>query len=197
VVNWAGVREFPSTYSISKGLLRPSEKARFIGSAPGCYFVEFQNSPKRYASKGWTELVAEGPPEGVSLPSAAPAANSTEGNLLISCSGDLKADVLVVGHPGKTTSSRDVFLDAVGAKTFIVSSGPTKYGSVTLPDPVSITPETALRWQSACGGAQPSEHGSHLLCPGEFRDTEVTDVHETTVVRSLSVGPPSWCRGFE
>jgi hypothetical protein len=36
------------------------------------------------------------------------------------------------------TSSRDKLLDAIGAKTFIVSSGPTKYATVTLPDQVVI-----------------------------------------------------------
>jgi hypothetical protein len=42
--------------------------------------------------------------------------------------------VLVVGHHGSRTSSRSAFLDAIGASVFIVSSGPTKYSSVTLPD---------------------------------------------------------------
>jgi hypothetical protein len=37
------------------------------------------------------------------------------------------------------TSSRKSFLDAVGAKVFLVSGGPTKYGSVTLPDQVIVS----------------------------------------------------------
>ena len=45
----------------------------------------------------------------------------------------------MVGHHGSETSSRQAFLNAVGASTFIVSSGPTKYGSVTLPDAVVIS----------------------------------------------------------
>jgi hypothetical protein len=46
---------------------------------------------------------------------------------------------MVVGHHGSRTSSRQAFLNAVGATTFIVSSGPTKYGTVTLPDQDVIT----------------------------------------------------------
>jgi beta-lactamase superfamily II metal-dependent hydrolase len=44
-----------------------------------------------------------------------------------------------VGHHGSKTSSRTSFLDAVGATTFIVSSGPIKYGSVTLLEAEIIT----------------------------------------------------------
>jgi beta-lactamase superfamily II metal-dependent hydrolase len=73
------------------------------------------------------------------LPSALPDPNSIEGKLLACCAADLKADVLVVGHHGSKTSSRTKLLDAVGAKVFIVSAGPTKYGSVVLPDKEIIT----------------------------------------------------------
>jgi competence protein ComEC len=51
----------------------------------------------------------------------------------------LKSDVLVVGHHGSRTSSRIAFLDAVGAQHFIISSGPTKYGTVVLPDEDVLT----------------------------------------------------------
>jgi competence protein ComEC len=67
-------------------------------------------------------------------PDTPPKKKSIEGVLLSCCVDDLKADVLVVGHHGSMTSSRALFLDAVGAKHFIISSGPTKYGSVVLPD---------------------------------------------------------------
>jgi beta-lactamase superfamily II metal-dependent hydrolase len=67
-------------------------------------------------------------------PSKIPAAPSIEGKLLACCVDELKADVLVVGHHGSKTSSRAKFLNAVGAKYFVVSSGPTKYATVTLPD---------------------------------------------------------------
>ena len=36
------------------------------------------------------------------------------------------------------TSSRTAFLDAIGANHYIVSAGPTRYGSVTLPDAVVV-----------------------------------------------------------
>ncbi len=67
-------------------------------------------------------------------PATPPTATSIEGKLLECCSAALKSDVLVVGHHGSRTSSRVAFLDAVGAQHFIISSGPTKYGSVVLPD---------------------------------------------------------------
>src|SRR5205823_4507262 len=59
---------------------------------------------------------------------------------------DLGARVMVVGHHGSKTSSRRAFLDAVGASVFIVSSGPMKYGSVTLPDQ-EVTNELGSRGQ--------------------------------------------------
>ena len=68
------------------------------------------------------------------LPSQPPAAGSIEAGLLACCTSDIKADVLVVGHHGSKTSSRDVFLDAVGARIFAISSGPHPYRSVHLPD---------------------------------------------------------------
>jgi len=85
---------------------------------------------------GQTRLLLPGDAEGGrrSSPQTAPSAHSVEGNLLGCCSGALSANILIVGHHGSKSSSRTAFLDAVGASTFIVSSGPTKYGSVTLPD---------------------------------------------------------------
>lgn len=72
-----------------------------------------------------------------------PSPNSTEGILLNCCAGELKADVLVVGNHGSLSASRSAFLDAVGADTFIISSGPTKYDSVVLPDDEIITELTS------------------------------------------------------
>ncbi|MEP7310627.1 MAG: MBL fold metallo-hydrolase [Acidobacteriota bacterium] len=72
-------------------------------------------------------------------PASMPTIASIEGALLACCAADLAAQVLVVGHHGSETSSRQAFLNAIGAATFIVSSGPTKYGSVTLPDAVVIS----------------------------------------------------------
>jgi competence protein ComEC len=71
-------------------------------------------------------------------PSVQPTRTSIEGTLLACCPSDLAADVMVVGHHGSKTSSRKALLDAVNASVFIVSAGPTKYGSVVLPDAVII-----------------------------------------------------------
>jgi beta-lactamase superfamily II metal-dependent hydrolase len=50
------------------------------------------------------------------------------------CASNLHADILVAGHHGSKTSSRTALLDKAGAYMFLVSAGPTKYASVTLPD---------------------------------------------------------------
>jgi len=67
-------------------------------------------------------------------PSTPPTASSVERQLLNCCAAGLRSDILVAGHHGSKTSSRVEFLDAVGATNFIVSAGPTKYATVTLPD---------------------------------------------------------------
>lgn len=69
----------------------------------------------------------------------APANNSIEGVLLACCSTQLRSDILIAGHHGSRTSSRKGFLDAVQASTYIISSGPKKYGSVTLPDQIVVS----------------------------------------------------------
>lgn len=73
------------------------------------------------------------------VPTTAPSNQSVEAKLLACCRADLHADVLVVGHHGSLTSSRRAFLDAVGASTFIISSGPHPYSSVVLPDPQVVS----------------------------------------------------------
>lgn len=67
-------------------------------------------------------------------PSEPPLATSIEGVLVECCSAELKSDVLVVGHHGSLTSSRNAFLDAVGASIYAISSGPYPYRRVRLPD---------------------------------------------------------------
>lgn len=67
-------------------------------------------------------------------PTDPPRPSSPEGALIACCAAALRADILVAGHHGSKTSSRTAFLDAIGASHFIVSAGPTKYASVTLPD---------------------------------------------------------------
>jgi competence protein ComEC len=69
-----------------------------------------------------------------SPPSVPPLPDSVEGKLITCCSSDLKSHVFVVAHHGSMTSNRAAYLDAVGATEFVISSGPTKYQKVTLPD---------------------------------------------------------------
>jgi hypothetical protein len=90
---------------------------------------------------GTTSVLLMGDAEdgGRADPSVAPTISSVEGSLLACCAAELAAEVLVVGHHGSETSSRDAFLNAVGASIFIVSAGPMKYGTVTLPDQVIVT----------------------------------------------------------
>lgn len=89
---------------------------------------------------GATRILLMGDAEagGRKHPSTAPAPQSIEGALLACCAADLAANILVVGHHGSMTSSRTAFLNAVAATTFVVSSGPMLYGSVTLPDTTVI-----------------------------------------------------------
>lgn len=68
-------------------------------------------------------------------PTVPPRADFAEGFLVDCCSADLRSDMLVAGHHGSMSSNRVKFLDAVGAHVFVISSGPKRYGSVTLPDP--------------------------------------------------------------
>jgi beta-lactamase superfamily II metal-dependent hydrolase len=67
-------------------------------------------------------------------PTDPPNPKSPEGELIACCAGELRADILVAGHHGSKTSSRTAFLDAIGASHYIVSAGPTRYATVTLPD---------------------------------------------------------------
>lgn len=71
-------------------------------------------------------------------PSEPAAVGSVEKQALDCCRALLASDVLVAGHHGSKTSSRREFLDAIKATTYVISAGPTKYGSVTLPDDVVV-----------------------------------------------------------
>lgn len=68
-----------------------------------------------------------------SPPTVPPTQDSVEGKLLICCTPGLRSDVLVAAHHGSKTSSRNTFLDAVGASEFVISSGPKKYSGTQLP----------------------------------------------------------------
>ncbi len=79
-------------------------------------------------------LMGDGEAGGRHPPSFLPAPSSAEGEVISCCAADLRADVLVVGHHGSKTSSRTALLDKTQAYVFLVSAGPTRYASVTLPD---------------------------------------------------------------
>lgn len=89
-------------------------------------------------------LMGDAEAGGRKAPATTPAANSIEGKLLACCVADVKADVLIVGHHGSKTSSRAAFLSKVGARLFVISAGPTKYASVTLPDQEIVDEVEAL-----------------------------------------------------
>ena len=128
------------------------KESTMLGAAPvtlgsGAHMTALWRDPKKYADPngnsvvvrldlGTRRILLAGDAEGGErkLPSELPAPSSIEAGLLACCSSDVKADVLVVGHHGSLTSSRDTFLDAVGARIFAISSGPHPYKSVRLPD---------------------------------------------------------------
>jgi len=71
---------------------------------------------------------------GRQVPTKPVANGSVENQVLDCCAALMASDVLVAGHHGSKTSSRTAFLEGIGAKTYVISAGPTKYGSVILPD---------------------------------------------------------------
>jgi competence protein ComEC len=83
-------------------------------------------------------LPGDGEAGGRKAPTEAPKPNSTEGQLLACCAMHLRSDILIAGHHGSMTSSRAVFLDAVGASNYVVSVGPKAYSGTVLPDDVVI-----------------------------------------------------------
>jgi competence protein ComEC len=60
--------------------------------------------------------------------------DGVEAYLLEHHAAALRANVLQVGHHGSKTSSRRAFLEAVRPDLALVSSGPKRYGKITLPD---------------------------------------------------------------
>ncbi|HEX8261464.1 MAG TPA: MBL fold metallo-hydrolase [Allosphingosinicella sp.] len=79
-------------------------------------------------------LPGDGEAGGRKKPSDLPKANSAEAKLLACCALQLRSDILVASHHGSMTSSRNAFLDAVGASQYVVSVGPKAYSGTVLPD---------------------------------------------------------------
>ena len=72
-------------------------------------------------------------------PAEPPDNSSVERALIDCCAEQLSADILFVGHHGSITSSREGFIEAVEARDFVISSGPTRYRTVVLPDSEVVT----------------------------------------------------------
>ncbi|MCC6649317.1 MAG: MBL fold metallo-hydrolase [Polyangiaceae bacterium] len=79
-------------------------------------------------------LMGDAEAGGRESPSARPARSSVEGYVLARHRALIDADVLVAGHHGSKTSSRRAFVEAVSPRISVISSGPARYGRVTLPD---------------------------------------------------------------
>jgi hypothetical protein len=97
--------------------------------------------------------------------------------LVTCCASELAAQVMIAGHHGSRTSSRRTSLDAVGASVFVVSSGPTKYGSVVLPD-ADIVSELQSRGQ--CFARIPMTRRAQSIHQELVRITTGTPVAATT-----------------
>lgn len=130
----------PDGAPIARGLTVPlgaSASMTFLTADAGNYPDANENSLVVRLDLGSDRLLFMGDAEAGpdrELPSAAPRPDFAEGQLLACCLAQIRADLLVAGHHGSMSSSRSAFVDAVGAKDFIISSGPKRYGSVTLPD---------------------------------------------------------------
>lgn len=126
--------------SITRGLTVPlgaGASMTFLTADAGDYPDPNENSLVVRLDLGSERLLFMGDAEAGpdrELPSAAPRPDFAEGQLLACCLAQLHADLLVAGHHGSMSSSRSAFVDAVGARIFVISSGPKRYGSVTLPD---------------------------------------------------------------
>jgi beta-lactamase superfamily II metal-dependent hydrolase len=162
-----GVSEFTFTAANCYGRALPSESIAILhghrinehpvplGRGAAMTFLhadgEFHTSPNENSvvvrvDMGPSRVLFMGDAEtgGRRHPTTPPHPASIEGILLDCCRSDLRADVLIVGHHGSMTSSRAAFLDAVGASTFVISAGPTRYGAVVLPDS-AVVAELASR----------------------------------------------------
>jgi competence protein ComEC len=130
----------PDGTTITRGLKVPlgaGASMTFLTADAGDYPDPNENSLVVRLDLGSERLLFMGDAEAApdrEPPSVPPRPTFAEGELLACCIADIRADLLVAGHHGSMSSSRAVFVDAVGAKTFVISSGPKRYGSVTLPD---------------------------------------------------------------
>jgi competence protein ComEC len=94
-----------------------------------------QNSVVITVELGGTRVLLVGDAESGDRKDPREAAGDVEQFLLDHHATAVRADILQVGHHGSKTSSRHAFLAAVNPHLALVSSGPRRYGKVTLPDP--------------------------------------------------------------
>jgi len=131
---------FPHGPSISRKLVVPlgaGATMTFLTDDAGLHPDANENSVVVRLDLGTDRILFMGDAEASSqrqLPSVPPDPDFAEGQLLACWLADIRADLLVAGHHGSKSSSRAAFVDAVGAKIFVISSGPKRYGRVTLPD---------------------------------------------------------------
>ena len=131
---------FPHGAALSQGLRVPlgsDASMTFLTADAAMHPDPNENSVVVRLDLGTQRLLFVGDAEASSErdpPSIPPDPDFAEAVLVGCCASDLRADLLVVGHHGSMSSSRQTFLNAVGARTYLISSGPQRYGSVTLPD---------------------------------------------------------------
>lgn len=131
--------QFPHASPITVGgatSLGPDATMRFLHAtaAPQTSFNENSLVVILELGRSRMLLMGDGEAGGRRLPNILPSPSSVEGEVITCCADALRSDILVVGHHGSKTSSRTALLDRAGAYVFLVSAGPTKYASVTLPD---------------------------------------------------------------
>ena len=95
-------------------------------TAPHCIEELFELAGKRMLLVGDAE---SGPRKDPSYP-----VGDVEEFLIEHHKDAIRSDILQVGHHGSKTSSRREFLEAVKPSLALLSTGPKKYGTVTLPD---------------------------------------------------------------
>jgi competence protein ComEC len=78
------------------------------------------------------------------VPAQRPAPGSPEAELLSCCGAQLRSDILVVGAHGSRSASSARFLDAVRARYYLVSAGPTLFAGIRNPD-LDVVMELASR----------------------------------------------------
>jgi beta-lactamase superfamily II metal-dependent hydrolase len=138
-----------ATISVPRGPRIVQGAAIALGAGARMTFLHADGSPQSSFNEnslvvrldlGGRRILLPGDAEagGRNPPSTPPSPRSIEGELIACCAADVRADILVAGHHGSMTSSRTAFLNAIGASHYVVSGGPTRYGSVTLPDAIVV-----------------------------------------------------------